>query len=431
MTTRVLLDITRLLKNAARPTPTGILRVELAYAEHWLATRPDHIAFAAGTAFRRIGLVERERAAAFIAEISRLWRDGEASWRTLWRLRLRAALIFATLFCRGEAPLHRRLRRGRGRAVYIIVSHAHLDAPAKVARLKERTGVRLAYFVHDLIPWQYPELDTPGWEARVARRAAAAVRLADAIIVNSEDTRATFRRMLPHPESHPPVVVAPLGVSCRVTDDAAAKPAGGPPYFVILGTIEPKKNHFFLLSLWRQLREQVGDAAPRLIVVGRRGWENENVVDMLERSRILRGFVEERGRLSDSAAAALLAGARALLVASVAEGYGLPLAEALSLGVPAICSNLPSLREVGASVPEYIDPLDGPSWRRAILDYAAPESPRRAAQLERLRAWRAPRWESHFERIDALVTALGAAQAEAVAPPFASPGMVVDATAAD
>jgi hypothetical protein len=64
------------------------------------------------------------------------------------------------------------------------------------------------------------------------------------------------------------------------------------------------------------------------------------------------------------------------------------------------------LREIGGDVPEYRDALDGSGWRTAILNYAKPDSPLRAAQLERLAAWRAPTWADHFARIDVLIAEL-------------------------
>ena len=121
------------------------------------------------------------------------------------------------------------------------------------------------------------------------------------------------------------------------------------------------------------------------MLVGQRGWETENVIDMLDRCPALRGTVIEHNALPDAAMVPLLSGARALLLPSFAEGFGFPVIEALQLGVPALCSDIPALRETGGAVPEFLDPLDGPGWHRAILDYAAPESPRRAAQLARLR----------------------------------------------
>jgi glycosyltransferase involved in cell wall biosynthesis len=78
----------------------------------------------------------------------------------------------------------------------------------------------------------------------------------------------------------------------------------------------------------------------------------------------------------------------------------LPLAEALASGVPVICSDIPVFREVGRDVPDYVDPLDLFAWRDAIVDYSDPDSPRRAAQLQRLGHWQPPRWPEHFEIVE-------------------------------
>jgi glycosyltransferase involved in cell wall biosynthesis len=142
---------------------------------------------------------------------------------------------------------------------------------------------------------------------------------------------------------------------------------------------------------------------PKLILVGRRGWEIENVIDMLERCPALKGAVEEYNDLPDHRLALLLRDARALLLPSFAEGYGLPLAEALAAGVPAICSDIPCFREVGGEVPEYLDPLDAIAWMEAIRDYTGAASPRRKAQLGRLATWHAPGWAEHFAVVDRLL----------------------------
>ncbi|HET6607865.1 MAG TPA: glycosyltransferase family 1 protein, partial [Rhodopila sp.] len=49
--------------------------------------------------------------------------------------------------------------------------------------------------------------------------------------------------------------------------------------------------------------------------------------------------------------------------------------------------------------PEYLDPLDAPGWRHAIMDYAADPSPRRAAQVGRMPGWRTPAWTDHIEGV--------------------------------
>jgi glycosyltransferase involved in cell wall biosynthesis len=144
---------------------------------------------------------------------------------------------------------------------------------------------------------------------------------------------------------------------------------------------------------------------PKLIIVGRRGWENEQVVDMLERCPALVGHVEERNGCSDRALTDLLRGARALVLPSFAEGYGMPVAEALSVGTPVLCSDLPALREAGGAAPDFLDPLDGPGWRAAILDHHG-GGPMRAAQLHRVAEWRSPTWGDHIQIVCDAIEAL-------------------------
>ncbi len=194
-------------------------------------------------------------------------------------------------------------------------------------------------------------------------------------------------------------MAAPFGADLPAAALSGVPPIGR-PYFIYLGTIEARKNHLLLLNLWRQLSRDLGDRAPVLVLVGQRGWEIENVVDLLDRCPALRDTVIEHNAVSDAALVPLLRGARALLLPSFAEGFGFPVIEALQLGLPALCSDIAALRETGGAVPEFLDPLDGPGWRAAILDYALPQSPRRAAQLARLAAWLPPRWDAYFAIVD-------------------------------
>jgi glycosyltransferase involved in cell wall biosynthesis len=101
----------------------------------------------------------------------------------------------------------------------------------------------------------------------------------------------------------------------------------------------------------------------------------------------------------------LLRNARALLMPSFAEGYGMPVAEALSMGTPVICSDLLALREAGGAVPDFLDPLDGPAWRVHIEDYHYIGS-RYAAQMQRMTQWRPPSWDAHIDIVCSAIDAL-------------------------
>jgi glycosyltransferase involved in cell wall biosynthesis len=399
----IALDVSRLLSRAGRETATGIDRVELAYARHLLAAGTP-LCCAAIAAPRGIGPVSPQGVAEFAAALAALWRGDNAAPGELRRLRRLALRLRLDAWRGGARGLAARLR-GDGLPVYLLVSHHHLESRAAIAALKARTGARFVCLIHDLIPVQYPEYAKPGQGAQHLRRIETAAALADALIVNSAVTR---EALLPHLERagrNPPVLVAPFGTDLP---PPPADPAPPPerPYFVYVSTIEARKNHILLLNLWRDLAARLGAAAPRLVLVGQRGWETENVVDMLERCPGLRDVVIEHNTLPDAAMVRLLRGARALLLPSFAEGFGFPLVEGLALGVPALCSDIPALRETGGGVPEYFDPLDGPGWRDAVLDYARPEAPRRDAQLARLARWRPPGWGDHFAAFDRLIAAL-------------------------
>ena len=174
----------------------------------------------------------------------------------------------------------------------------------------------------------------------------------------------------------------------------------------MLGTIEARKNHLLLLQIWADLVLVHSIDAPRLLIIGQRGWECEQVFDLLDHNEELRGAVVEVGQCSDVDLDRHLRGARALLFPTLVEGYGLPLIEALALGTPVIASNLPVFHEIGQEIPDFIDPLDGPAWQAAILSYASDRSVARDAQIARLAAFRAPTWDDHFAKIDAWLATL-------------------------
>jgi glycosyltransferase involved in cell wall biosynthesis len=392
----VILDISRLLTVAHRAAPTGIDRVELAYARHLLGRTPAHCTFAAEIPLLGYAAVPPALIADLVAALETGWELGASRARTIAR-RVRLALPF------GRAALAETLARP-GPKAFLLVSHRALERPAKIQAMR-RLGCHFVPLIHDLIPLHHPEFARPGHAEKHRRRIATATTLADGIVVNSAATGAELAPFLGPRAAEVPVAIAPLGVA---PPEVETPPVALRPYFVVLGTIEPRKNHLLLLNLWRQFAATLGPAAPRLVVVGRRGWENENVLDMLERCAALDGLVREAGMLPDREVASLLRGARALLFPSFAEGFGLPLAEALALGVPVLASDLPALREVGGSVPEYMDPMDGAAWRAVLLDYARADSLARRAQLGRLAHWKPPSWEHHFDQVDALFEAIEA-----------------------
>jgi len=384
--TSVVLDLSRLISRLRHVTPSGVDRVEMAYARGLLARYGSDLAFAAVHPSGFYGRLPRLAALAFLDEMEHSWarQDERAPARSLvsvgrWLVALRPT----------------RVGIGSGE-VYVQVSPHHLTRTGQVRRIMAQENARFVCMVHDLVPIEYPEYARPGGAELHARRMETVAELADAVIVNSAATGASLRRWIEgQGGSAPPIHVALLG-SEPVAEAPPPLSVGDRPFFLCLGTIEPRKNHLLLLHLWRRMAETMPPkAVPRLIVVGRRGWENEQILDLFDRCPALKPHVEEVNNCSDRELAGLLRGARALLMPSFAEGYGMPVAEALSVGTPVIASDIAAHREVGGMVPDYRDPLDGPAWEAAILDHAR-RGPLHLGQLTRLPQWHAPGWAEHM-----------------------------------
>jgi glycosyltransferase involved in cell wall biosynthesis len=308
--------------------------------------------------------------------------------------------------------LRHKLRGYPGTPIFLVVSHHHVSREHTIDRIRCSLGAKTVCFLHDLIPIDYPEYFKSGWEQRYRRLAKNVGSLFDAVIANSQETARSLSvctKDVAESVRTPLIQVVAPGVRTFQPGRLRSEDLGR-PYFVILGTIEPRKNHLLLLNLWTRLPGILAEP-PRLLVIGHRGWENEQIVDMLERSRRLRGLVEEHNGLNDARVGALVCGARALLLPSFAEGFGLPLAEALASGVPVICSDIPVFRELGGEAPDYLDPLAVQSWTDAIIEYSSPHSHRRAAQIQRLASWQAPTWTDHFSAVEELLGDLEPASA--------------------
>lgn len=400
--TEVVLDITRLMSRAGFRAPTGVDRVEMAYARKLLAAIPDRLSFAGAHPALGYGRIPTPAAKAFIEETARAWRGDSqpgggttpgtsGSLAPLWRVRPRLR--------RPQAPPHD-LRR-----VYLLASPHHLDRPGRIRSILRRERARFVCLLHDLIPIEFPEYASASGTQRHLRRMATLAEHADGIVAVSQAAR---QSLLAHHTPRAQVHAALLGVETDAGRAKASPRRDDRPYFVMVGTIEPRKNHLLLLNLWRRLVAEFGaDAAPRLHLIGRRGWENENIVDMLDRCAGLKGVVVEHGQASDQTMWDLIRGARALLMPSFAEGFGLPVAEALQLGAPVLCSDIPAHREVAGEAAEFLDPLDGPAWRQAVIDYARPDSARRRLGLERMQRWRAPTWDAHVKTVLDLIEEVG------------------------
>jgi len=271
---------------------------------------------------------------------------------------------------------------------YLNVGHSDLDA--RTLRGVRRGGAgRIAVMIHDVIPLDHPQYQRPGTPEAFRVKLQQVRARADLIIYNSNDTRIRTEARMRDWGDPPAGVVAHLGVELAAPGTPPPGVDTERPYFVALGTIEPRKGHDLLLDIW----DGMGAEAPGLAICGARGWNNRAVFDRLDRLPP-DSPVRELPGLDDGQIAALLVGSRGLLFPSRAEGYGLPPIEAVALGVPVVSTDLPSVREILGNIPVYVKESDRYQWHDAVKALA--EGPRRAREAASDAGFVPPSWEEHF-----------------------------------
>lgn len=286
--------------------------------------------------------------------------------------------------------LQRHLPRG---TAYFNTGHSALDA-ASLAAIRAGTKGPLAVLIHDTIPLDHPEYQRPGTAGRFLTKLQAAGDHADLILCNSQ---ATADRLHVHLPDCPDLLIAPLGVTPARPDPTALPPGLylNRPYFVTVGTIEPRKAHDLLLDVWDDLAgDYPAQDLPGLMICGSRGWNNKAVFARLD-ALPADGPIRELPGLSDGAIAALLQRSRGLLFPSRAEGYGLPPLEAASMGVPVYLRDLPVYRETLGHIPVYATETQGYLWRNIVEAQVLTQS--RKDEDVAMTDFSAPTWADHFD----------------------------------
>lgn len=227
--------------------------------------------------------------------------------------------------------------------------------------------------VHDMVWRLHPETIEEPRRAYYRALVPRSLQAAAAILTNSEATARDVRRCLPGVADRVQVTAfgTPTWLAREVRTSAVPTPLPRRPFFLFVGTLEPRKNLPNLLGAYSgflgDLKEQGLDARrwPQLLLVGSRGWKMKGLSSLLA-TFPYPDHLQWRDYVPARELAQLYQQALALVFPSLYEGFGFPVLEAMSVGLPVMTANRGAMAEVAGTAALLVDPLDRAQMARTL-----------------------------------------------------------------
>src|SRR5258706_9713077 len=255
-------------------------------------------------------------------------------------------------------------------------------------------GPRTVMTLHDAGPWRYAQALTLHGRLYFRTLLARGTRSCSRVIAVSEHAKTEIvhflgGRYLSKISVIPEAARPEFAVACSEAfkDEVRTRYELPARYLFTVATVEPRKNLVTLLDAYSRLRKESGSSCPPLVIVGRKGWNCDDIPGYMAD---LQDTVRFPGYVSDEELIALYQMASCLVFPSLYEGFGLPVVEAMLAGCPVITSTTSSLPEIAGDAALLVDPLDSTEIAAAIQKVLQDED-LRTTMIQKERSW-----SSHF-----------------------------------
>ncbi|MBI4971241.1 MAG: glycosyltransferase family 4 protein [Candidatus Omnitrophica bacterium] len=240
--------------------------------------------------------------------------------------------------------------------------------------IRKQGKKKVVITAHDIIGYLFPGNMSKTAQTYWSHWLPWCYKKADHLIVDAFHTREDLVKHLRIPEKKISVIYIAADPGCvRVPVDEARREIKeslglSDPYFLFVGTIEPRKNLIRTLKAYAQALKSKKDL-PKLMIVGAKEWGTQQFEAAIKELS-LENHVIATGFVPDHMLWKIYSAAHAVIFVSIYEGFGLPLVEGMTCGVPVIASNNSSLGELGKDCSYPVDPYSESEITKAILDLA-------------------------------------------------------------
>jgi glycosyltransferase involved in cell wall biosynthesis len=267
----------------------------------------------------------------------------------------------------------------------------------------QKAGVKIVQLSHDLLPIVTPQFAGHATDS-LSTYNSKVVPVSSLVLANSQSTKNDLSKWLKSKKLHTPEIeVFRIGEDfsfeeSEKPDSELFKATGlrGNDFIISVGTIEARKNHALLYYTYK-LAKSKGIKLPKLLVVGRRGWMTDEVYYYMTNDPETKDDIIPLHDISDSELSWLYDNSLFSIYPSFYEGWGMPIAESISRGVPCLAANTSSMPEVAPGFAHYFNPSSTDDLLNGIIALLEPGCLK--IEKAKLKDYKSTTWDDSFAQV--------------------------------